>query len=166
MNATIKAGKTANPKQLTEKQQLAANEKAYKAIVKTAKINLKEESVSVSFWIKFITKGGADINKMLKHRLGLKTLPTQKELIPLCVKEALKGFKFYDKETQNVVLNCRKRFEKDVNGNPVLEDGKPVVAETWYIRKETFTFNAVYTALFTPSKTVVYIDSEDIREAE
>ena len=164
--ATIKAGKTANPKQLTEKQQIAATEKAYKAIVKSAKIDLKQESVSVSFWIKHIIKGGKDINKALKHRLGLKALPKNEELIPLCVKEALRGFKFYDKETQSVVLNCRKRFEKDSNGNPVLEDGKPVVAETWYIRKETFTFNAVYTALFTPSKTVVYIDGEDIRETE
>ena len=166
MNATIKAGKTANPKQLTEKQQATATDKAYKALVKSAKINLKEESVSVSFWIKHIIKGGKDINKALKHRLGLKTLPAQKELIPLCVNATLKGFKFYDEETQSIVLNCKKTFKKDSNGNPVLEDGKPVVDETWYVKKEAFTFNAVYTALCTPSKTVVYVKDKDIRIAE
>lgn len=165
MSATVKAGKTA-AKQLTEKQQIAANDKAYKAIVKSAKIDLKQESTSVSFWTKFIVKGGKDINKALKHRLGLKTLPAQKELTTLCVNEVLKGFKFYDKETKSTVLNCRKKFLKDANGNTVLEDGKPVVEETWYVRKETFTFNAVYTALFTPAKTIIYVEAEDIREAE
>ena len=171
MNTTnnVKAGKTANVNGLTEKQLNAQLEKSYKQVVKSAKVDLKAESTSISFWWKFIVdsaQSNKDLKSALLHRLQLKKLPVKDELKRLLLSETVKGFKFYDSETKAIILNCRKKFLKDSNGETVKEDGKPVVSETWYTKKETFTFNAVYTALFTPSKVVVYIDSEDIREVE
>ena len=166
MNATNKAGKTA-PKQLTEKQILSAENKAYTALVKEGKINLKQESVSVSFWVKHvINSNDKTVKQALKKRLSVKTLPKKDELLKVCIAETLKGFKFYDTETKTIILNCKKTFKKDGNGVTIKEDNKPVVDKTWYEKKDSFTFNAVYTALFTPSKTIVYIKAKDIKEAE
>lgn len=139
------------------------NTKEFKAVIKSAKVDLQKEVTSVSFWINTISKAAqsGECRKAVIHVLGVERLPKSDELKRALLTRCLAGFKFCSEEGS--ILVVRKEFEKDSSGKIVRVGDKPVVKTSWYERKDKFSFIAVWQAIFIPSKTRVIIPAEDIR---
>ena len=139
------------------------NNKEFKQVVKSAKVDLKQEVSSISFWVNVISKSAqsGDCRKAVLHVLDSKKLLPANELKKALLERALSGYKFYD--ANNTILVCKKKFEKDANGQVVRMDDKPVVSETWYEKKESFSFLSVWTAIFSPAKETQIVPTDLIK---
>lgn len=139
------------------------NNKEFKAVVKTAKIDLQKEVSSISFWVNTISTAAqkGDCRKAVIHVLKVDKLPKAKDLKKALLEKALSGFKFYSESGD--VLVVRKEFERDSTGKVVRMDDKPVVKSTWYERKTSYSFIAVWQAIFNPQKVRVTIPAEEIK---
>ena len=139
------------------------NTKEFKAVVKTAKIDLQKEVGSVSFWVNTISKAAqsGECRKAVIHILNVEKLPTKEELKKQLLNRALSGFKFYNEGGE--ILIRKVKFARDGNGQIVRENDSPVVEKTWYERKSSYTFVSVWSAIFNPSKVRVTIPAEEIK---
>ena len=139
------------------------NNKEFKAVVKSAKIDLKKEVSSVSFWVNTVAKAAqsGDCRKAVMHTLKVDKLPAKEELKKALLGRALDGFKFYSEGGE--ILICKKSFKRDATGQVVRENGSPIVEKIWYEKKETFSFIAVWQAIFNPQKVRVTIPAEEIK---
>jgi len=135
------------------------SEKEFKQVVKSAKVDLKKEATSVSFWCKVIAKGVKP--EIAKHLLEVEKLPSQSDVVALLVTRCLAGYKFYSES--GYALICKKAFERDSNGKVVYQNEKPIIKDTWYEIKRSYTFDSVWGAIFSPSKTKVVIPEIELR---
>jgi hypothetical protein len=140
------------------------NTKEFKQVVKSAKVDLKKEVTSLSYWVNVISKAAqnGDCKQAVKHLLSVEKLPKKEEIQKLLLEKCLQGFKFYS-ETENEILIRKVRFERDSNGQVLRENDKPIIAESWYERKVSFTFDSVWNATFVGSKTRVIIPDSEIK---
>ena len=139
------------------------NTKEFRATVKSAKIDLKKEVTSISYWIGVIAKAAkrGDCMRAVKHLLAVEKLPKIEEVKKALLQKAKTGYKFYSEDGE--ILVCKKSFKKDSSGKIIRENDAPIVEKTWYEKKVSFTFDSVWNATFSPSKTRVTIPDAEIK---
>lgn len=128
-----------------------SEKRSYNSLVKSAKIDLKSEFTSLSFWCSLIAKHAkGEVLTLLKCRFNFELPKKQEDIVKELITMARKGYKFINEKGQICVIR------EVVEGNMSLK---------YFVVKERFTFDSVFTAILKPAKVQEVVQVSDKESA-